>query len=189
MAVLVEWWTAGGAVHTADLEGVVHTASEVVRSRSAPRSEGTAPLAASLAVAQIIEGELIVAHVGNVAVLHVGQGVVTRVTRDHTLDRWLREATGIRWEVGERPPSLNGVSRAIGQPAVEVEITRAPLDARDVVVVASPGLISVLSSADVTDLVDGGDGIDATGTALLAVARLRSGERDLAVALGRVAGE
>lgn len=189
MAVLAEWWAAGGAVHPADLEGVVHTASEVVRSRSARRPEGTAPLAASLAVAQIIGGELVVAHAGNVAVLHLGQGVVTRVTRDHTLDRWLREATGIRSEAGETPAPMNRVSQAIGRPAVEAEITRVPLDARDVVVVASPGVTSVLSPADVADLVDGGDRVDATGTALLAVACLRSGKRDLAVALGRVASE
>ncbi len=140
-----------------------------------------------------VTAALVDSHAGTVAIGHVGDsrayrvrdGVLEQLTTDHSLVAELVSSGVLTQEEAERHPQRSAITRALGtEPAVDVEAFTVALQPRDLFLICSDGLPTMVSDEEVASTIAaaGGDP-SAAAEALVSAANSRGGEDNVTVVL------
>lgn len=138
-----QWPDAEAGMGRALREAVAAANREVRRARGAEPEY--AQMATTLIVAAARASGLMLAHVGDSRAYHCRGGVLTRLTRDHTVAQQMVDDGVLRPEQVDRVPYAHVLARAVG-PAERVEAALTPLTWQpgDRVLLCSDGLNAAL---------------------------------------------
>ncbi|MBE3589825.1 MAG: Stp1/IreP family PP2C-type Ser/Thr phosphatase [Firmicutes bacterium] len=146
----------------------------------------------TLTAALVIRLEAWIAHVGDSRAYLVRGGEILQLTEDHSIVGELIR-NGTLDEAGAMVhPQRNLLTRALGGPLpLEVDVRGQALRDGDVLVLASDGLTSLVSSAELVALVReaGPQDFDALAARLVALANERGGYDNITAVLARVGEE
>lgn len=129
---------------------------------------------------------LVICHVGDSRAYRLRNGRMELLTDDHS---WVHEqvAAGFLTEEAARShPLKNVVTQALGGSAdPQVDILETELCEGDVYLLCSDGLNSMLSDAEIHEILDVGESLEDTAAALIAGANERGGHDNISVVLLR----
>ncbi len=129
--------------------------SEVHKAASRPETRG---MGTTLTMAVLTGQYLTLGHVGDSRAYLLRDGQLHQLTRDHS---WVAEQVArgsISPADAERHPRRNILTRAIGvDPRVEVDTTTVEVKERDLVLLASDGLHSLVTDGEIAEILGGGD--------------------------------
>jgi protein phosphatase len=131
-----------------------------------------------------------VGHVGDSrCYLHRG-GVLSQVTRDHSLLNDYLEAMPDMSEERRQAIPTNVITRALGmQATVQVDLSRVPLEADDIFVLCSDGLSGMVEDSTIQQILESlGSDLAAAARKLVDLANEAGGEDNITIVLVRVDG-
>jgi PPM family protein phosphatase len=128
-----------------------------------------------------------IAHVGDSRAYLFRDGVLQRLTKDHTLVGALVDEGKLTEEQAAEHPQRSIITRALGpEPTVEVDTWTYPVRAGDVLLLCSDGLTSMISDDDVTAVMAGTDDLAVAAQRLIDGANAAGGRDNITVVLFRV---
>jgi protein phosphatase len=146
-----------------------------------------AGMGTTLTAAYLGEDDLAIAHVGDSRAYLVRDGVLKRLTRDHSLVGELVQRGKLTEEQAAEHPQRSIITRALGpEPDVEVDTWTYPVRAGDVLLLCSDGLTSMVSEEEVSTIVSRASSLPQAGDELIAAANAAGGRDNITVVLFRV---
>jgi PPM family protein phosphatase len=133
-----------------------------------------------------------VSHVGDSRAYLIRDGVIYRLTRDHSVVQHMIDAGMLSPADAATHPDANRITRALGMtPEVEVEVTPQshPIAPADVFILTSDGLTDLLSDQEIQEMARTHlpYGLEVAGRRLIDLANARGGHDNITVQLLRVA--
>ncbi len=128
-----------------------------------------------------------VGHVGDSrCYLHRG-GILSQVTRDHSLLNDYLDAMPDMTEERKQAIPTNVITRALGmQATVQVDLSRVPVEPGDVFLLCSDGLSGMIEDATMQEILRAESDLDAAARMLVQKANENGGEDNITVVLVRV---
>jgi protein phosphatase len=161
------------------------------RAQSDSRNAG---MGTTLTAAYVDERRLVVVHVGDSRLYRLREGVLERLTRDHSLVEELVRQGRLTPEEAAEHPQRSIITRALGpesEVAVDSEVLR--VQDEDLFLVCSDGLTAMLSDERIGDVLNGPDAaegaLQAKVDALVDAANEAGGRDNLTVIAFRVVGD
>ncbi|MEA2199103.1 MAG: family protein phosphatase [Solirubrobacteraceae bacterium] len=168
------------------LASVAHTANQRIYERSRTESE-RAGMGTTLTAAYLGENDLSIAHVGDSRAYLFRDGELTRLTQDHSLMAELIRRGKLTEEEAADHPQRSIITRALGpEPDVAVDTWTYPVKAGDVILLCSDGLTSMISEAQVAEILRTSPGLDRAAQALIDEANRAGGRDNITVILFRL---
>ena len=154
------------------------------RSRAEHESAG---MGTTLTAAYLDHGALAIAHVGDSRAYMFRDGVLRRLTQDHSLVDELVRRGKLTEEQAAEHPQRSIITRALGpEPEVEVDTWSYSAKAGDVLLLCSDGLTSMVSEERVAEILATADSLDHAADQLIAEANEAGGRDNITVVLFRV---
>ena len=148
-----------------------------------------AGMGTTLVVAVFRDGQLRLGHVGDSRAYRWRGGLLSQITRDHSLLQEQIDAGLISPEQAAFSANKNLVTRAVGvEDTVLLETHLHEMQPGDVYLMCSDGLSDMLDDAMIARLLQTHESLAAAGGALIAAANEAGGKDNIAVILVRVAG-
>jgi serine/threonine protein phosphatase PrpC len=146
-----------------------------------------AGMGTTLTAAYLDHGSVSIAHVGDSRAYMFRDGVLRRLTQDHSLvDELVRRGKLTEAQAAEHP-QRSIITRALGpEPEVEVDTWTYPARAGDVLLLCSDGLTSMISEERVAEILNAADTLDRAADDLIAEANEAGGRDNITVVLFRV---
>ena len=140
----------------------------------------------------------ILAHMGGVEIAHVGDsriylihsGVITQVTKDHSMVQEMVDRNLIKQEEAANHPDANKIMRALGiAKEVSVELRSAPIAyvAGDIFILCSDGLSDLVNPSEILDIAGSRPPAQAAGQ-LVDLANARGGHDNITAMIVRMKG-
>src|SRR5690349_18694246 len=149
--------------------------------------EQHAGMGTTLTLAYVGEHELSVAHVGDSRLYRLREGMFERLTDDHTLVEELVRQGKLTPQEADHHPQRSIITRALGpEAAVEADSHTWPARHGDVYLICSDGLTSMISEAQVEELVAGASSLRDAGRRLIDAANAAGGRDNITVILFRL---
>ena len=168
------------------LAAVARTANRRIYELSRSESE-RAGMGTTLTAAYLGENDLAIAHVGDSRAYLFRDHELTRLTQDHSLMAELIRRGKLTEEEAADHPQRSIITRALGpEPAVTVDTWTYPVRAGDVILLCSDGLTSMISEAQVSEILRASDGLDRAAQALIDEANRAGGRDNITVILFRL---
>ena len=168
------------------LATVALTANRRIYELSQSESE-RAGMGTTLTAAYLGENELALAHVGDSRAYLFRDGELTRLTQDHSLMAELIRRGKLTEEEAADHPQRSIITRALGpEPEVTVDTWTYPVRAGDIVLLCSDGLTSMISEAQVAEILRAADGLERAAQALIDAANGAGGRDNITVLLFRL---
>jgi serine/threonine protein phosphatase PrpC len=168
------------------LAAVALTANRRIYELSRAESEH-AGMGTTLTAAYLGENELALAHVGDSRAYLFRDGELSRLTEDHSLMAELIKRGKLTEEEAADHPQRSIITRALGpEPEVAVDTRTYPVRAGDVVLLCSDGLTSMISEAQVTDILRADHDLGRAAQALIDEANRAGGRDNISVILFRL---
>jgi serine/threonine protein phosphatase PrpC len=146
-----------------------------------------AGMGTTMTLAYVGEREISVAHVGDSRLYRLRDGVFERLTDDHTLVEELVRQGKLTPQEADHHPQRSIITRALGpEAAVEADSHTWPARDGDVYLICSDGLTSMISEAQVGDLVGQARSLPEAGRALIDAANAAGGRDNITVILFRL---
>ena len=125
------------------------------------------------------EGErVVVGHVGDSRAYRIRDGIIQRLTKDHSLVEEMRRRGQITEEQAEDHPQRSIITRALGpEPEVQADLATIPSEPRDIFLLCSDGLTTMIGDEKIRDILMGATSLDAAARTLVDEAN-RAGGRD-----------
>ena len=156
---------------------------------SMPTNEGGYRPGSTVVAVLAHAGGAEVAHVGDSRVYLVHSGVITQVTKDHSMVQEMVDRNIIRAEDAATHPDANKIMRALGiAKDVEVELRPEPIPyvAGDVFVLCSDGLSDLVSPGDILDIAGGSRAANQAAGQLVDLANARGGHDNITAMIVRL---
>jgi protein phosphatase len=168
------------------LAAVAHTANQRIYEVSQAESE-RAGMGTTLTAAYLGENDLSIAHVGDSRAYLFRDGELTRLTQDHSLMAELIRRGKLTEEEAADHPQRSIITRALGpEPEVAVDTWTYPVKAGDVILLCSDGLTSMISEAQVLEILRTYPGLDRVAQTLIDEANRAGGRDNITVVLVRL---
>lgn len=107
----------------------------------------------TLTVAWLRESNLYLGHVGDSSAYHYRAGRLAKLTQDHSLVEEMRRLGGISEEEARQHPQRHILARAVGtEPSVLVDTLALPLESGDLLLLCTDGLSSLVSLAEMEEV-------------------------------------
>lgn len=186
----VEVFAAGldsGAGPESRLAATVAAANRTIHenSMSDPSRRG---MGTTITAALIGEDSVSIAHVGDSRAYLVRDGLISRLTQDHTLVDELVRQGRLTEEEAASHPQRSIITRALGpEPDVEVDTFTQDLAEGDVLLLCSDGLTGMVSERDILETVSEARSLAAAAKALVRSANEAGGRDNITVVLVRMA--
>jgi protein phosphatase len=134
------------------------------------------------------ERELVViGHVGDSRAYRLRDGILQRLTRDHSLVEEMRRRGQITEEQAEDHPQRSIITRALGpEPEVEVDVQSVPSEPGDIFLLCSDGLTTMVGDERIRDLIVASPTLDAATRSLVEEANRAGGRDNITVVLFEV---
>jgi PPM family protein phosphatase len=146
-----------------------------------------AGMGTTLTAAYVGRGEVSFAHVGDSRAYRLRDGELERMTEDHSLVEELLRQGRLTEEEAEEHPQRSIITRALGpEPDVEVDTFTVAASDRDIFLLCSDGLTSMLGESAIGDIMRAAPDITAAAEQLVAAALEAGGRDNVTVVLFRV---
>jgi len=146
-----------------------------------------AGMGTTLTAAYLDRDNLAIAHVGDSRAYLFRDGTLTRLTQDHSLVDELVRRGKLTEEQAAEHPQRSIITRALGpEPQVEVDTWTYPLRERDVVLLCSDGLTSMVSEELVATVLGRSESLEAAAQGLIDEANSAGGRDNITVVLFRL---
>jgi protein phosphatase len=146
-----------------------------------------AGMGTTLTAAFLVGSELAIAHVGDSRAYLFRDGVLKRLTRDHSLVDELVRRGKLTEEQAAEHPQRSIITRALGpEPSVDVDTWTYPVRGADVLLLCSDGLTSMVPEERVQEILAANDDLDKAGQALIDEANAAGGRDNITVVLFRL---
>ena len=122
-----------------------------------------------------VDGVLDLAHVGDSRAYLLRAGEMRQLTTDHTLVNELIELGRITPDEAERHPHRHLITRVLGLGPVGVDTMKVDLAVGDRILLCSDGLTTMVSDFGIQEILDAGEGVEATVWALIEHANVAGG--------------
>ncbi|HEY7891934.1 MAG TPA: Stp1/IreP family PP2C-type Ser/Thr phosphatase [Solirubrobacteraceae bacterium] len=153
-------------------------------SQSNPKQAG---MGTTLTAVYVGEQDVSIAHVGDSRVYCLRDGELERLTDDHSLVDELMRQGKLTPEEAEEHPQRSIITRALGpEPTVEVDTRSYRGRARDVYLLCSDGLTTMLQESQIRELLIGHDRLRDAAETLLRAANEAGGRDNITVVLFRL---
>jgi protein phosphatase len=147
-----------------------------------------AGMGTTLVVAWLHEETLFVGHIGDSRAYLWRAGVLSRLSRDHSLLQEQIDAGLIRPEDEALAAHRNLVTRAVGvDPEVELEVREHALKADDLILICSDGVSDMLPDASIAKVLSQQGALDDLTPALVEAANAAGGRDNIGLILVRIA--
>jgi len=168
------------------LAAVALTANRRIYELSRTQSEH-AGMGTTLTAAYLGDDELALAHVGDSRAYLFRDGELSRLTEDHSLMAELIKRGKLTEEEAADHPQRSIITRALGpEPEVDVDTRTYPVQAGDVILLCSDGLTSMISEAQVAEILRTAPSLDRAAQALIDEANRAGGRDNITVILFRL---
>jgi protein phosphatase len=168
------------------LAELVRDANQRIYDRS--RAEhGRAGMGTTLTAAYLVDGRLVIAHVGDSRAYLLRDGELRRLTQDHSLvDELVRQGKLTEAQAAEHP-QRSIITRALGpEPEVEVDTFSYPMRGGDLLLLCSDGLTSMVSEDRVAEILLASSAMDQAADRLIDEANEAGGRDNITVVLCRL---
>jgi PPM family protein phosphatase len=146
-----------------------------------------AGMGTTLTAAYLDDADLAIAHVGDSRAYIFRDGSLTRLTQDHSLVEELVRRGKLTEEQAAEHPQRSIITRALGiENDVEVDTWTFPMRARDVVLMCSDGLTSMIGEDQIAAVLASEQDLDRAGERLIAEANEAGGRDNITVVLFRL---
>jgi PPM family protein phosphatase len=146
-----------------------------------------AGMGTTMTLAYVGEHELSVAHVGDSRLYRLRDGRFERLTDDHTLVEELVRQGKLTPQEADHHPQRSIITRALGpEAAVETDSHTWPARHGDVYLICSDGLTSMISEAQVEEVLAGASSLRDAGRRLIDAANAAGGRDNITVILFRL---
>lgn len=134
------------------------------------------------------EGErVVIGHVGDSRAYRIRDGIIQRLTRDHSLVEEMRRRGQITQSEAEDHPQRSIITRALGPEAeVDVDVQSVPAEPGDLFLLCSDGLTSMLEDETIRDAIVGADSLQEAVAQLVDEANFAGGRDNITVLLLQV---
>lgn len=149
---VLERWTegSGGQPHQA-LRAAVRDANAAVF--DAAMEEGRRGMGTTLTALTLSGREAVIAHIGDSRTYLVRGGHCTQLTSDHSRAAEMVRMKLITPEQAANHPARSMLTRSLGgEPAIQIDIIKHPIDNSDVLVLCSDGLWDLVSRAEIAEV-------------------------------------
>jgi protein phosphatase len=168
------------------LTAVALTANRRIYELSRSESE-RAGMGTTLTAAYLGEHDLSIAHVGDSRAYLYRDGELTRLTQDHSLMAELIRRGKLTEEEAADHPQRSIITRALGpEPDVTVDTWTYPVREGDIILLCSDGLTSMISEAQVAEILRASDGLGRAAQTLIDEANRAGGRDNITVILFRL---
>jgi PPM family protein phosphatase len=141
----------------------------------------------TLTAAKIARDEVSLAHVGDSRAYLLRGGELEQLTRDHSLVAELERSGQITAEAAEHHPQRSIITRALGpEPDVEVDTYTIAGRDRDLFMICSDGLTSMISDDEVSSILRSAPSLEDAADALVRAANQSGGRDNITVVLFRL---
>lgn len=185
------WGESGSMNHTdayAWLSENIRAANQRIYEKSL-QFRDLAGMGTTLVGAAILEGEAIIAHVGDSRAYLLSESGLRQVTTDHSYVQELVNNHAITSEEAQHHPQKNLVTRSIGiDAAVEIDFQRIILHTGDMILLCSDGLTDMLSNEEIEKIISHYPHLEDSATELVTAANQAGGKDNISVVLARVEG-
>jgi protein phosphatase len=131
--------------------------------------------------------EVVIGHVGDSRAYRLRDGILQRLTRDHSLVEEMRRRGQITEEQAEDHPQRSIITRALGpEPEVEVDVQAVPADPGDLFLLCSDGLTTMIGDERIKEIILGATTLEAATRALIDEANRAGGRDNITVVLFQV---
>jgi serine/threonine protein phosphatase PrpC len=131
--------------------------------------------------------EIVIGHVGDSRAYRLRDGIIQRLTRDHSLVEEMRRRGQITEEQAEDHPQRSIITRALGpEPEVEVDVQSVPAEPGDIFMLCSDGLTTMLGDERIRVIIEEAVSLDAATRALVEEANIAGGRDNITVLLFQV---
>ena len=149
--VLQRWTEGSGGQPHQSLRAAVRDANAAVF--DAAMEHGRRGMGTTLTALTLCAREAIIAHVGDSRAYLVRGGHCTQLTSDHSRAAEMVRMKLITPEQAANHPARSMLTRSLGgEPAVQIDIIKQPIDNDDVVVLCSDGLWDLVSRAEIAEV-------------------------------------
>lgn len=136
----------------------------------------------TLTIGQIVENQLLIAHVGDSAVYLLRGGNFDKLTIDHTMEQELLDRLGESARKTMPPEYPHTLTRCIGQiDELRVDQTRIKLQVGDRILFCSDGLNKVVSDDQIVTILKSSDDPEKICTELIAAANASRGPDNITI--------
>ena len=131
--------------------------------------------------------EVVIGHVGDSRAYRLRDGILQRLTRDHSLVEEMRRRGQITEEQAEDHPQRSIITRALGpEPEVEVDLQSVPAEPGDIFMLCSDGLTTMLADERIRVLIEESASLEAATRALVDEANVAGGRDNITVLLFQI---
>lgn len=131
--------------------------------------------------------EVVIGHVGDSRAYRLRDGILQRLTRDHSLVEEMRRRGQITEEQVEDHPQRSIITRALGpEPEVQVDVQTVPSKPGDIYLLCSDGLTTMIDDERITGIITGATSLDAATRTLVDEANRAGGRDNITVVLFQV---
>jgi protein phosphatase len=168
------------------LASVALTANRRIYELSRSESE-RAGMGTTLTAAYLGENDLAIAHVGDSRAYLFRDGELTRLTQDHSLMAELIRRGKLTEEEAADHPQRSIITRALGpEPEVTVDTWTYPVREKDVILLCSDGLTSMVPEAQVAEILRKTETLERAAQGLIDEANRAGGRDNITVILFRL---
>lgn len=141
----------------------------------------------TVAVVDSENEQVVVGHVGDSRAYRLREGIIQRLTRDHSLVEEMRRRGQITEEQAEDHPQRSIITRALGpEPVVQADLVGVPSEPGDIFLLCSDGLTTMISDEQVREIMMGATSLDAAARTLIDEANRAGGRDNITVVLFQV---
>ena len=131
--------------------------------------------------------EVVIGHVGDSRAYRLRDGIIQRLTRDHSLVEEMRRRGQITEEQAEDHPQRSIITRALGpEPEVEVDVQSVPAEPGDIFMLCSDGLTTMLADERIRVIIEEAASLGAATRALVDEANIAGGRDNITVLLFQI---
>jgi protein phosphatase len=131
--------------------------------------------------------EVVIGHVGDSRAYRLRDGILQRLTRDHSLVEEMRRRGQITEAQAEDHPQRSIITRALGpEPEVQVDVQAVPAEPGDIFMLCSDGLTTMLGDERIRVLIEEAVSLEAATRALVDEANVAGGRDNITVVLFQV---
>ena len=168
------------------LRAAAEEANRSIR-RLAARSPERSGMGTTLTVAALIEGRLVIVHVGDSRAYRFRDGALAQLTDDHSVVADLVRRGELTPREAAQHPQRNVITRAIGaDPVIRADVLDLDVLQDDVVMLCSDGLTGFVSDAEIAEILSRDDNLDTRAAELTAAANDAGGLDNITVVLARI---
>ena len=121
---------------------------------------------------------VVIGHVGDSRAYRLRNGIIQRLTKDHSLVEEMRRRGQITEEQAEDHPQRSIITRALGpEPEVQADLATVPSEPGDIFLLCSDGLTTMIGDEQIREILMGATSLDAAVRTLIDEAN-RAGGRD-----------